>query len=72
MQQARIDAFPAVYVNQNYERCRALLDGDSRLREAGVLSDDFVRGLSAQRVHRNGEEIVRLCVIEQWLRRLSQ
>jgi hypothetical protein len=71
MQQARIDAFPAVYVNQNYERCRSLLDADSRLRELGVLSEDFVGGLSPHRVHRNGEEIVRLCVVEQWLRSLD-
>ena len=71
MQQARIDAFPAVYVNQNFERCRALLAQDSRLREAGVLSEAFVRGLSPQSVHRNGEEIARLCVIEQWLRRIA-
>lgn len=71
MQQARIDAVSAVYVNQNFERCRALLAEDSRLREAGVLSDAFVRGLSRQSVHRNGEEIARLCVIEQWLRRIA-
>jgi hypothetical protein len=71
MQQARIDAFPAVYVNQNFDRCRALLGQDSRLREAGVLSDAFVRGLSRQSVHRNGEEIARLCVVEQWLRRIA-
>jgi hypothetical protein len=71
MQQARIDAFSAVYVNQNYDRCRALLGEDSRLREAGVLSDAFVRGLSRQSVHRNGEEIARLCVVEQWLRRIA-
>ena len=71
MQQARIDAFPAVYVNQNFDRCRALLGQDSRLREAGVLSEAFVRALSRQSVHRNGEEIARLCVIEQWLRRIA-
>lgn len=71
MQQARIDAFPAVYVNQNFDRCRALLGHDSRLREAGVLSDAFVRDLSPQNVHRHGEEIARLCVIERWLRRIA-
>ncbi len=72
MQQARIDAFPAVYVNQNFDRCRALLAGKGAvLREAGVLSDEFVQSLSRQSVHRNGEEIARLCVVEQWLRRLA-
>jgi hypothetical protein len=71
MQQARIDAFPAVYVNQNFDRCRSLLGEDSRLREAGVLGDAFVRSMSRQSVHRNGEEIARLCVIEQWLRRIA-
>ena len=71
MQQARIDAFPAVYVNQNFERCKALLGEDSRLRAAGVLSDEFARGLSPQTVHRNGEEIARMCVVERWLRRIG-
>jgi len=71
MQQARIDAFPAVYVNQNFDKCRALLGEDSRLREAGVISDAFVDGLSRRSVHRNGEEIARLCVIERWLRELD-
>jgi hypothetical protein len=71
MQQARIDAFPAVYVNQNFDTCRALLGEDSRLQEAGVLSDAFVRGMSRQSAHRNGEEIARLCVVERWLRRLA-
>ena len=70
MQQARIDAFPAVYVNQNFARCRELLGVDSRLRAAGVLSDAFVGSLSRRTAHRYGEEIVRLCVVEQWLRRL--
>jgi hypothetical protein len=71
MQQARIDAFPAVYVNQNFDTCRALLGEDSRLQEAGVLSDAFVRGMSRRSAHRNGEEIARLCVVERWLRRLA-
>ena len=71
MQQARIDALPAVYVNQNFDRCRALLGEDSRLRAVGVLSDTFVETMSRQRVHRNGEEIARLCVIEKWLRRIA-
>lgn len=71
MQQARIDVLPAVYVNQNFDRCRALLGEDSRLRAAGVLSDTFVDTMSRQSVHRNGEEIARLCVIEKWLRRIA-
>lgn len=71
MQQARIDAFPAVYVNQNFDRCRALLGEDSLLREAGVLSDAFARGLARQSIHRNGEEIVRMCVVESWLRKIA-
>jgi hypothetical protein len=71
MQQARIDAFPAVYVNQNFDRCRSLLGEDSRLREVGVLAADFVSSLSRRTAHRNGEEIARLCVVERWLRRLA-
>jgi hypothetical protein len=71
MQQARIDAFPAVYVNQNFDRCRALLGEDSRLRATGVLSDTFVESMARRSVHRNGEEIARLCVIEKWRRRIA-
>ncbi|WP_146147442.1 asparagine synthase-related protein [Prauserella shujinwangii] len=71
MQQARIDAISAVYVNQNFETCRALLGENSHLCRLGVLSRDFVAGLSRGRAHRNGEEIARLCIVEQWLEGLS-
>lgn len=70
-QQARLDAIPAVFVNQNFERCQRLLEKDSVLCELNVLSREFVRGLSPRSIHRNGEEIARLCVIEQWLRGLA-
>ncbi|WP_437502375.1 asparagine synthase-related protein [Sorangium sp. So ce1099] len=71
-QQARIDAMPAVFVNQNFDRCQRLLGQDSVLCELNVLSREFVRGLSPKSIHRNGEEIARLCVIEQWLRGLAR
>lgn len=71
MQQARIDAISAVFVNQNFEVCRDLLGPDSLLRRFGVLSGAFADGLTPGRVHRNGEEISRLCVVEKWLRGLS-
>ncbi|AUX46565.1 uncharacterized protein SOCE26_080710 [Sorangium cellulosum] len=71
-QQARIDAIPAVFVNHNFDRCRRLLGEDSVLCELNVLSREFVKGLSPRGIHRNGEEISRLCVIEQWLRGLER
>ncbi|HEX6346055.1 asparagine synthase-related protein [Umezawaea sp.] len=71
MQQARIDAISAVFANQNFATCRDLLGPDSLLRRLGVLSHGFADGLTPGRVHRNGEEIARLCVVEKWLRGLS-
>ncbi|CAM5547153.1 hypothetical protein [Streptomyces afghaniensis 772] [Streptomyces afghaniensis] len=71
MQQARIDSISAMFVNQNFEACRALLTPDSLLCRLGVLSRTFVNGLTPARVHRNGEEIARLCVIERWLEGLD-
>lgn len=71
MQQARIDAISAVFANQNFDACRELLGPDSLLRRFGVLSGEFADGLTPGRVHRNGEEIARLCVVEKWLRELS-
>lgn len=71
MQQARQDAFASVYVNRNFERCRSLLGDDSRLRALGLLSETFVRSMSPQTVHRNGAEITRFCVIEEWLRKVA-
>jgi hypothetical protein len=35
------------------------------------LSDTFVESMARRSVHRNGEEIARLCVIEKWLRRIA-
>lgn len=67
MQQARIDSIPALYVNQNFETVTSLLNRDALLVELGVLSVGFVDSLSRGRLHRNGEELARLCVIEQWL-----
>ncbi|MDF3145382.1 MULTISPECIES: asparagine synthase-related protein [unclassified Streptomyces] len=71
MQQARIDSMSAVFVNQNFELCRSLLTPDSLLCRTGVLSRTFIDGLTRARVHRNGEEIARLCVIERWLEGLD-
>jgi hypothetical protein len=71
-QQARIDAMPAVFVNQNFDTCQRLLAEDSMLCELNVLSKDFVRRLRSRSIHRNGEEIARLCVIERWLRGLAR
>lgn len=71
MQQARLDAIPGVFVHQNFEACTSLLNRQSLLCSLGVLSEEFVDNLSPSRVHRNGEEIARLCVIEQWLRGLG-
>ena len=71
MQQARIDAISAVFANQNFDTCRDLLGPDSLLRRFGVLSGEFADGLTPGRIHRNGEEIARLCVVEKWLRGLS-
>ncbi|MQA86929.1 MAG: hypothetical protein GEV03_20440 [Streptosporangiales bacterium] len=72
MHQARIDAIPAAFVNQNFETCRRLLGEDSVLRRLGIVADDFAANLSRGVAHRNGEPIARLCVIEQWLRRISE
>ncbi|MGH3917244.1 MAG: asparagine synthase-related protein [Pseudonocardiaceae bacterium] len=71
MQQARIDAISAVFVNQNFAAVRDLLRPNSLLCELGVLSRKFVADLTPSRVHRNGEEIARLCVVERWLEGLS-
>lgn len=70
-QQALLDAFPAVWVNQNIARCRSLLGADSRLCAVGVLSESFVQGLTSRSAHRYGAEITTLCVLESWLRGLA-
>ncbi|WP_326765482.1 asparagine synthase-related protein [Streptomyces sp. NBC_01591] len=71
MQQARIDSISAVFANQNFDLCRSILTPDSVLCRTGVLSHTFIEGLNQARVHRNGEEIARLCVIERWLEGLE-
>lgn len=71
MHQARIDAIPAVFVNQNVERIRRLLGDDSLLRATGVVSGSFADALRPRTVHRNGEKLARLCAIELWLKELA-
>jgi asparagine synthetase B (glutamine-hydrolysing) len=71
MHQARIDAIPAVFVNQNVRACRELLGPDSRLCELGVVDRQFAERLNPRQAHRNGEKIARLSAIELWLRRLA-
>lgn len=71
MQQARIDSISALHVSRNFDTCRDLLTRESLLCRWGVLSEEFVSGLNPARVHRNGEEIARYCVIESWLKGLD-
>jgi hypothetical protein len=71
MQQGRLDAISAVFVNQNFEAVRELLATDSILCRLGVMDQDYAAKLSRKDAHRNGEHLVRLCAAEQWLRKLS-
>lgn len=68
MNQARVDAIPGVFARENFDTCQRLLGPGSLLRDLGIVSEHFVRGLTRDNVHRNGEKVARLCALEQWLR----
>ncbi|MFI0420259.1 asparagine synthase-related protein [Spongiactinospora sp. 9N601] len=68
MRQARIDAIPATYAHHNAALAAKLLGQDSMLVEHGIVEPGFADRLDPRTVHRMGEPLARLCVIEQWLR----
>ncbi|AXK34370.1 hypothetical protein DVA86_18670 [Streptomyces armeniacus] len=72
MHQARIDAVPAVYTHQNFERIRELLSPDALLCRLGIVDKTYPERLNRTTAHRDGEHFVRLAVIEKWLRRLPE
>lgn len=69
--QSRYDAISSVFVTTNYDACKSMLTDDSRLRELGITDPKFCEQLSRDDVYQIGEEVARLCVLEQWLRSLD-
>jgi hypothetical protein len=69
--QAEIDAVPALFVINNFDKVRRLIGKRSALHDLGVISDSFISSMSPQNAHKAGDTIARMCRIEQWLRTMA-
>lgn len=71
MTQGRFDAIATLFVHNNFDVCKNMLGDGGLLEELEILEPRFTAEIDQYRSPEYGSTIARYCIVERWLRGLS-